>query len=205
MSGWYEILPKAMQILGARSVAVFSIATGSKIWSVTEKQQPIDDDVVAAVVDAAAAAQRLVAMVDPGSPLDEILAVDGAWFHLLHLLAGRDTEPRVAHLVLDRGVANLAQSRREFRDLVEAERAMRRTLESPTVDARVALVDAEPVPSAASQADLPQRNTPPPVSPKTPTGDSAGNSEPSWREHFAGPFMTDVPTLQRILDALRRL
>lgn len=205
MSGRYESLPKAMQILGARSVAVFSIATGSRIWSVAESQPPIDEDVVAAAIDLVAAAQRLVDVADRGSPLNEILAVDPAWFHVLYLLTGQDTGPQVAHMLLDRGVANLAHARREFCVLVEAERAVRREPEPPAGDVRVGTVDAGTAPPTTNQTGLPRRTATAPARPEVPTGDGASDSKPSWMDHFAGPFVTDVPTLRRVLERLRRL
>lgn len=205
MSGRYKTLPDAMQILGARSIAVFSTATGSRIWSVTEGQPPIDEDVVTAAIDVVAAAQRLVDVADPGSPLDEILAVDTAWFHVLYLFTGQDTGPQVAHLLLDRGVANLAHARREFWTLVEAERAVHCEPKPSAGDVRGAPADTGTAPHSTNHTGLPRRPATAPARPEVPTGDEGSGNKTSWTDHFTGPFVTDVSTLERVLERLRRL
>jgi hypothetical protein len=207
MSSRYDILPQAMQILGARSVAVFSLATGSRVWSVEESQPWVDEDAVVAAIEMIATAQRLVDRADPGSPVDELLAVDAAWFHVLHLLVEQDTGPHVAHMLLDRGVANLALARREFRALVEAERAVRRESEPPADHVGVTPIDAATAPRATTSTSLPQRTATSPSRHETSTGDAQpSGKKPLWLDHFAGrTFATDEHTLRRVLERLRQL
>lgn len=203
MSVRYEVLPQAMEILGARSVAVFSVTTGDSIWSITGSRSPIDEVAAAAAIDVVAAARQLVDVADPGSPLDEILVVDTAWFHVLYILTDHADAAQVAHLLLDRGVANLAQARRDFRAMVGAEREVRRTWE-PVADG----TRAAPPPETAdtpNRSGLPQRTATSPARHETHTGNEARDSAPWWAEHTAAPFAADVPTLQRVLDRLRRL
>lgn len=214
MSGRFDVLPDAMQILGARSVAVYSLATGSRVWSVAESRRPDDRDAVAATTGMVAAAQRLVALADPGSSLDEILAMDGSWFHVLYLLGSQESGPQVAHMLLDRHVANLAQARREFWSLVEAVQSTGRAPEPSNQRVQVAPVESEKTsrsladPVAAhvtKNAGLPRRRAVAPSGPAALPEDTAVGGRLQWADQFAGPFVTDEPTLRRLLESLRRL
>ncbi|GAB3148081.1 hypothetical protein GCM10027290_32270 [Micromonospora sonneratiae] len=253
MSGRFDVLRKAMQILGARSVTVFSIAPGSKVWSVAENRATIGDEPAAAAADVVATAQRLVELADPGSPLDEVFALDEAWFHVLYLLGSQETGPQVAHILLDRNLANLAEARREFLALVEAERAAQQDTEEsgqrdadepaqqdtddsgqrdtdrsgqsmadravqPDTDQSAqdvpmltphevqgASAEAEAAPSVAGRVDFPRRIATVRRKPQPLPGDGAPAGPTVWMNHLAGPFVSDEPTLRRVLDALRRL
>lgn len=205
MLGRYEILPRALEIPGVRTVTVFSTLTRSKIWSIDNGQPAIDERVVAAAIDMTAAVQRLVDLADPDGSIHEILAVDATWFHVLYLLVDQDSGQQVVHILLDRSRANLAQARREFWAMVEAGRLVRREPQPPAGDVRMARVDPQTAPRAIKPARLPRRTPTAPAGPEMSTGDEASHRDPSWMDHLAGPFLADVPTLNGVLEGLRRL
>jgi hypothetical protein len=110
-----EPLAQALRISGASLIMLTSIETRTVVWSAGRARVGADVAALgAAITEAAAEMVRLssAAPIDDGT-MDDLLVTGPAHFHVLRVADGQ-----VAHLVLDRGVANLAMARREFRQIL---------------------------------------------------------------------------------------
>jgi hypothetical protein len=143
-----EPLAQALRISGASMIMLTSIESRTTVWSAGRARVGADVAALgAAITEAAAEMVRLTAV---GIEMDDLLVTSPANFHVLRVVDGQ-----VAHLVLDRGAANLAMARREFRLLVEARPALPPPAEPmAAVESVEAVVDAETV-EAAVPAEVP--------------------------------------------------
>lgn len=209
MSDQFRILSDALSIPGARSVAVFAAPARTRLWSVTASGSEIDDAVVTTAMDMASAAQQLVERFDPGSQVEEILALDDTWIHVLYPLTDVQSGLLVAHVLLDRKQANLGPARREFRELVEGELAAHRDRPPPPAARTGPLADQRDLGALPRRATVTLHGSRP--APAAPAADTEGavrppdNSGRSWLEDLMGPFSDDMSTLRRVLAGLRRL
>jgi hypothetical protein len=163
----------------------------------------------AAITEAAA---EMVRLTSAGVEMDDLLVTSPANFHVLRVVDGQ-----VAHLVLDRGSANLAMARREFRQMVETRSPAPGPAPAPAPTEAGALgtaLEGEVLP--ASKNDLVQAD---PELPRLPQrrADAAWADDPTdyqatvpalpdWlRTAAEGPFTDDSQTLDRVVGGLRRL
>ncbi|MBB4959230.1 hypothetical protein [Micromonospora polyrhachis] len=160
-----------------------------------------DPDLVAAMAGMVAAAGRLATVADPVGPLDEVLALDEVWFHVLYPIGSPETGPQVAYLLLERNVANLAAARREFRTLVQAVPASQ---PGPTSSSEETTTPAT-TPHAADRPAFPRRVAAIPTEPGALPEDRTFGDHTRWLNQAAGPFVSDERTLRRLLEALRQL
>ncbi|MGW0434693.1 hypothetical protein ACWDV4_19430 [Micromonospora sp. NPDC003197] len=181
----------------------------------------IDAGLVAVMAGMVAAARRLATVADPDGPLDEVVALDEVWFHVLYPLDSQETGSQVAYLLLERNVANLAAARREFRTLVQAVPATQdssapsseaATTEAATTEAattEAAGTEAATTPVAVSKAAerpaFPRRVATVPIEPGALPEDGTFGEHTRWLNQAAGPFVSDERTLRRLLEALRQL
>jgi hypothetical protein len=152
------------------------------------------------------AAEKPGARAGTGGEIDDILATSASWFHVFRMVPGAGGG-YIVHLVLDRTRANLTEARREFRNLVEADRvssAMLAAAPKSTFSKSArrkrrsrAAVD-EPVQSPTT---LPQR-----IAGQSWSERSVEVTFPDW---FAPgddePHAVDKLTLDRVMEGLRRL
>jgi hypothetical protein len=202
-----EPLAQALRISGASLIMLTSIESRTTVWSAGLARVGAEVAALgAAITEAAAEMVRLTAAGSiGGAEMDDLLVTGPAHFHVLRVVDGQ-----VAHLVLDRGSANLAMARREFRQLVEERSA---PAPVPAQRVEVALV-GEVLP--ASSIDL---VTAEPELPRLPQRRAeAGWADdpaeyratmpalPDWlRAAAEGPFTDDSQTLDRVVGGLRRL
>ncbi|GAA4688330.1 hypothetical protein [Phytohabitans rumicis] len=165
----------ALDIVGARAVTLIALDSRKPLRSHAVDPLPDGENVAEVAAALAETAAELVRLTD-GAGMDDLLVTGPAWFHLLRVVDGG----WVAHLMLDRRVANLALARREFRALVNSATVQERS-RSPALPRRT-----------------PAANLPRPAS---------GPVEPSnWFATVAGePYRTDARTLRRVRDGLRQL
>jgi hypothetical protein len=149
-----EHLRQALRISGASLVMLTSIEDRTPVWSAGRVRSDSDVAALGAVIAEAAAA--LVRLTTAGVDLDDLLVTSAANFHVLRVVDGT-----VAHLVLDREVANLAMARREFRDVVVGKAATpERALPAPVAPEPIPVGEPEPVPAPVSLARGPVRLEP---------------------------------------------
>ncbi len=209
MPAQHRVLRRAMNILGARSVTVTSVTSGTVLWSAGETQtdEPLrmgepsghvsEEPDPAKVVTAAG---KLVALTGSGDEIDDILATSASWFHVFRMVPGGADggDGYIVHLVLDRARANLAGARHEFRDLVNADRAGGAAVSGTGRKRRVRAAAHQPV---QAPAGLPRR-----VPGQSWSVQSVEVSFPAW---FAPDdderYAVDKLTLDRVMDGLRRL
>lgn len=143
-----EPLAQALRISGASLIMLTSIESRTTVWSAGRARVGADVAALgAAITEAAAEMVRLSAVGSLGDgEMDDLLVTSPANFHVLRVVDGQ-----VAHLVLDRGAANLAMARREFRQLVEDRPALPRPVEM-AVDAETVEVPADAVEAGAVEA-----------------------------------------------------
>jgi hypothetical protein len=224
-------LRRALAIQGAQSVRVVSLATGATVWSQTVEDRPDADDAdpdlsgaVAALADLAA---RIVGLTDADPLFDDLVLSSFTRFHVLRLTM-TGVEPHVVHLVLKRGVANLALARLELKSLAAAPAAERPGTRALPAGPSKEILEAVPEPALPDDAEppteLPHRTGAPAVEMVVTDGDTVGEhadditaetpagwgSSPAfkaWLADFSGqqPFETDTDTLNRVLAGLRGL
>ena len=160
----------------------------------------------AAITEAAAEMVRLTAAGSIGSgEMDDLLVTAPAHFHVLRLVDGQ-----VAHLVLDRGSANLAMARREFRQMVER-RSAPAPLPVPVVEPALEgevlpASNIDLVPTDAELPRLPQRRADAGWADDPTDYTATVPTLPDWlRAAAEGPFTDDSQTLDRVVGGLRRL
>jgi hypothetical protein len=96
-----------------------SIESRTTVWSAGRARVGADVAALgAAITEAAAEMVRLTSGSVGDGEMDDLLVTSPVNFHVLRVVDGQ-----VAHLVLDRGSANLAMARREFREMVAARSA----------------------------------------------------------------------------------
>jgi len=198
-------LADALEIPGARAVALLDAADGATVLWWAGVSSPGEQEAALAVALAVAAA-GLVVLTDPADELGDVLVTSAAAFHVLRL-TGDGTQ--VAHLMLRRAGANLAMARQEFRALAEAHaRQPRHAAAAASGSAGPgsvpeSSVSAVPPPGAA----LPRRrpNGAPVAVNKPPSADEAGATVPGWLTMLGQPYLTDESVLDRILVTLRHL
>jgi hypothetical protein len=217
-----EPLAQALRISGASLVMLTSIESRTTVWSAGPARGGADVAALGAAI--AEAAAEMVRLSAAGIEMDDLLVTSPASFHVLRVVDGQ-----VAHLVLDRGTANLAMARREFRDVVAARSG--RALPAPDP---VGTRRAEPAPGLIPEPErvvpealvgevLPPSTrvvtTTEPALPRLPRrrADGAWHEEPAayqatvpalpaWlRTAAEGPFVNDAQTLARVVGGLRRL
>jgi hypothetical protein len=106
--------------------------------------------------------------------------------------------PCVAHLILDRRVANLSLARRELKALVDA------TFQQPQLQSAPA--PAAPVELLPIDLLLPHRTSTKTEATIEEPRERGAPGLPTWLEQFAGqPFETDTHTIERVLAGLRGL
>lgn len=108
-----EPLAQALRISGASLIMLTSIESRTTVWSAGRGRVGAEVSALGAAITEAAA--EMVRLTSAGVELDDLLVTSPANFHVLRVVGGQ-----VAHLVLDRGTANLAMARREFRLLAES-------------------------------------------------------------------------------------
>ncbi|MFC0526426.1 hypothetical protein [Phytohabitans kaempferiae] len=192
----------ALRITGARAVTVTAIDTRKPVRSETLQPFPERESVAemaAAMVETAA---ELVRLTDADMAMDDLLVTSHSWFHVLRVVAGGYAGGYVAHLLLDRRVANLAMARREFRDLLGGAPAPGGP--EPTGIPEF-LEEAPETPAPREDGVLPRR-TPSTTGPWDRHEPQDGGDTPSWFARFAGqPFESDGRTVERVRDGLHRL
>jgi hypothetical protein len=181
-------LEMALEIGGARSVAVFSVRDAAASWWAGGHQPDGDDAVAAGALAGAAAA--LVGLADPDDEMGDILLTTTSAFHVLRVLDPEVGGTQVAHLTLSRGAANLALARREFKVLTD------RYLAGPEPE-------PEPVVEPVNGSALPKRqrrNGLPAAAFR-----DADVVPPGWLELVGQPYVNDESVLDRIIGTLRQL
>jgi hypothetical protein len=133
-----EPLAQALRISGASLIMLTSIESRTTVWSAGRTRVGADVAALGAAITEAAA--EMVRLTSAGIEMDDLLVTSPANFHVLRVVDGQ-----VAHLVLDRGSANLAMARREFRQMVAQ---------------RTAAVAALPTPEPGEAAVEPPTDTP---------------------------------------------
>jgi hypothetical protein len=207
-------LADALEIPGARAVALLDAADGATVLWWAGVSSPGEQEAALAVALAVAAA-GLVVLTDPADELGDVLVTSAAAFHVLRL-TGDGTQ--VAHLMLRRAGANLAMARQEFRALAEAHARQPRHAAaaasapvSPVTPAPASSAPASPEPASSAVpppgAALPRRrpNGAPVAVNKPPSADEAGATVPGWLTMLGQPYLTDESVLDRILVTLRHL
>ena len=218
-------LADALEIPGARAVALLDAADGATVLWWAGVSSPGEQEAALAVALAVAAA-GLVVLTDPADELGDVLVTSAAAFHVLRL-TGDGTQ--VAHLMLRRAGANLAMARQEFRALAEAHARQPRhaagAASAPVSPVTPAPASSAPVLSGAGSAGpgsapessvsavpppaaaLPRRrpNGAPVAVNKPPSADEAGATVPGWLTMLGQPYLTDESVLDRILVTLRHL
>jgi hypothetical protein len=209
----------ALRIPGARAVTVTAIDSRTPVWSsATDDQAPDDDGDLAAMAAAMAeTAAELVRRTDPSTMMDDLLVTSAAWFHVLRVVGAPAGGTRVAHLVLDRRVANLAMARRDFRKLLEPNGPAVGSTHVLTAEPEVEpeLIELprrrqlpekpQPLPQPGA---LPQRklNRTRPDDGQSSYLRSQPEPPPAWFTSLSDvPFTVDQQTLDRLVDGLRRL
>jgi hypothetical protein len=209
MSEQQRPLREAMRIPGADSVTVISVTTRNQVWSRSVHRSNRDDTTVVAAVAIAAHAADLACLHDPDSQLDDLLVTTPRWFHLLRFTVGRDWDPQVVHLVLDRRVANLAMARIELKRLVVADRVVAGAVPPATEP-------AAKMKHPGQAGELPRREPGERAQRGSAVAAAPGAVDvadenvdhrlPGWFGLLAGePFVTDTPTLDRLIEGLREL
>lgn len=187
-------------------IMLTSIESRTTVWSAGLARVGADVAALgAAITEAAAEMVRLTSAGSIGSgEMDDLLVTSPANFHVLRVVDGQ-----VAHLVLDRGSANLAMARREFRQMVETRSA---TAPAPAPE-RVALEgevlpasNIDLVPMDAELPRLPQRRADAAWADDPTDYKATVPTLPDWlRAAAQGPFTDDSQTLDRVVGGLRRL
>lgn len=199
-----EPLAQALRISGASLIMLTSIESRTTVWSAGRVRVGAEVAALgAAITEAAAEMVRLTAVGSAGdAEMDDLLVTSPANFHVLRVVDGQ-----VAHLVLDRGVANLAMARREFRDMVTARAAVGPAVGAVALEGEV--LPASPVDLVPTDSDLPrlpQRRADTAWEDDPTAYQATGPALPDWlRAAAEGPFTDDVHTLDRVVSGLRRL
>jgi hypothetical protein len=131
-----EPLAQALRISGASLIMLTSLESRTTVWSAGRARVGADVAALGAAITEAAA--EMVRLTADGIDMDDLLVTSPANFHLLRVVDGQ-----VAHLVLDRGTANLAMARREFRQMVAERSALALSADAPTEDESPPEVEAE--------------------------------------------------------------
>ncbi|GAA0913247.1 hypothetical protein [Virgisporangium aurantiacum] len=201
-----EPLAQALRISGASMIMLTSIDTRTTVWSAGLARVGADVAALgAAITEAAAEMVRLTAGGSIGSgEMDDLLVTSPANFHVLRVVDGQ-----VAHLVLDRGAANLAMARREFRQMVETRSAPGPAPAPEQVALEGEVLPASPidlVPADAELPRLPQRRADAAWADDPTDYQATVPTLPDWlRAAAEGPFTDDSQTLDRVVGGLRRL
>lgn len=177
-----ESFEKALAIGGAVSVAVFMTGPGGDepVWSAGTREAGAADAAAASVL--AGAAATLVGLAEPGDGLGDILLTTTTSFHVLRMLGPQGVTTRVAMLTLNRGSANLALARTEFKTITE---------------------QAGDVPSS-NGSSLPRRTVADRLI-EAPDDDADDIVPPGWLAMVGQPYVTDESVLDRIIGSLRHL
>jgi hypothetical protein len=175
---------EALRIPGAQAVIVTAIDTRRPLRLDTVESFPSGESVAEVAAALAETAAELVRLTDAGAAMDDLLVTAPTWFHVLRIFDGEEAGECVAHLVLDRRVANLAMARRDLRGLLGRPRA-------------------RSVPGRDRPAtDLPQRMP----GANLPRAEQHRDEPSAWFATVADtPFQADVRTIRRVRDGLRRL
>ncbi len=148
-----EPLAQALRISGASLILLTSIESRTTVWSAGRARVGADVAALGAAITEAAA--EMVRLSAAGTEMDDLLVTSPANFHVLRVVDGQ-----VAHLVLDRGVANLAMARREFSQMIAARSATGALRPAPAVAVEAVEVEAVaagavvPVEAVAVQVDF---------------------------------------------------
>jgi hypothetical protein len=199
-----EPLAQALRISGASLIMLTSIESRTTVWSAGRARAGADVAALGAAITEAAA--EMVRLTGAGVEMDDLLVTSPANFHVLRVVDGQ-----VAHLVLDRGSANLAMARREFRQMVTQRSAPAAPRSpDPVGEALVGEVlppsPAGPVPTDADLPRLPQRRADAGWQDDPSAYQATVPALPEWlRAAAQGPFVNDSQTLDRVVGGLRRL
>ena len=190
-------------------IMLTSIESRTTVWSAGLARVGADVAALgAAITEAAAEMVRLTAAGSIGSgEMDDLLVTSPANFHVLRVVDGQ-----VAHLVLDRGSANLAMARREFRQMVERRSAGPAPAEAGALGTVALEGEVLPasnidlVPTDAELPRLPQRRADAAWADDPTDYKATVPTLPDWlRAAAEGPFTDDSQTLDRVVGGLRRL
>lgn len=167
---------EALRIPGAQAVIVTAIETRRLLRSEAAESFAGGESVAEVAAALAETAVELVRRTGAGAAMDDLLVTAPTCFHVLRVFDGGGAAGDcVAHLVLDRRVANLAMARRDLRGLLSGR------------------VRATDLPRRTPAANLPRRIG------------RQGEPSAWFATVAETPFQADVRTLRRVRDGLRRL